>query len=122
MVQQVVADDPVELRVRMMGRNTLVETIAIISVIFLRLFLAVKLCFAARHSSAISDGGPMVPVETLAHAEIRRESVIHTKKDGSSVQDPSLVAGLVTRDVEGNPGPVWVDHESRDLCSHSTRS
>jgi hypothetical protein len=27
----------------------------------------------------------MVPVETLAHAEIRRESVIHAKEDGSSV-------------------------------------
>src|SRR6266852_2015630 len=64
----------------------------------------------------------MAPVEACAVAEIRRESVVHAEQDGASIQEPSLVASRVARDVEGVPWPIRVDHEGRDPRSHRAES
>jgi hypothetical protein len=51
-VQQIGANDPIELRVGMMGGNALVEAVAVVRIVLLGRGLTVELGDATRHSAA----------------------------------------------------------------------
>ena len=70
-IQQVVADDPVELLVGMQGGDALVEALSVVGVVLLRLGFPVELGRAPAGFAAVADRGPAVPVEARAHLEIR---------------------------------------------------
>ena len=104
MVQKIGPNDPVELGVGVLRGNTLVKAIAVIVGVLLWLGLPVELSDAACDFAAVSDGRPVTPVKAFAHPEFRVESVIHAELDGSSVQEPGLIARGISRHVEGVPG------------------
>ena len=119
-VQQVVANDPVELLVGMMCRDALVESLSVVGVVLLRLGFPVELRRAPAGFAAVANRGPAVPVEARAHLEIRREAVVQPAQHVPRVQHPGLVARRVARDVIRGSGPIGVHHQRGDFGRHLT--
>src|SRR5215213_3956604 len=63
MVHQVVVDDPVELLVGVVGRDTLGEPVPVVVGVLRRLRFRIELDGAAGHLTAVAERGPTVPVE-----------------------------------------------------------
>src|SRR5256714_1443535 len=76
---QGIANTPVELGVRVVGGNALVNAITVVGFFLLGLVSAVELSFAPRHFAAVSDRRPVTPVEAFAHSEIWVKDVIHAE-------------------------------------------
>ena len=113
-IQQVRLDHPVELLMRVMRRDALIEPRAVVRVVLLRLRFAVELRGAAADLAAVADRGTPVPVEAVAHAEVRREAMIGAHHDVARVEVPGLIARGIARDVERRAGPIGPHHQLRD--------
>src|SRR6185369_1000444 len=100
-IDQIVANDPVELSVRVLRGDTLVEAVSVVRVVLLRFGLPIELRSAARYFATIADRWPVAPVEALTHSEVRRKAMIHSEFNRPGVQKPGLVSGGVARYVIG---------------------
>ena len=102
------------------GGDALIEPLSVVGGVLLRLGFPVELRGAAGDFAAVADRGPPVPVEAVAHPEIRREAVVEAAHDVPRVELPRLVARRVAGDVVRGARPIRMHHQRRDLGSHRT--
>ena len=111
MVGHVVANDPLELSMGVVGHDTLIKPVSVIVGVLLGLRLPAELRVASPDFSTVANRGPMIPVEGLADAEILGNVVVNAELNVSGVQDPSLVASWIAGNVVEYPCPIRRSHK-----------
>ena len=122
-VEKIVSNDPVKLRVRVLRGNTLVKAVSVVVRILFRGSLGIRQHFrrAAPALVASPESWPMAPIKTFAHSEVRCEIVIDSELNHPSIENPGLIAGRVSGHVECESGAVWVIHESGNPGGHKAQ-
>src|SRR5207253_6510333 len=109
-VEQVVLDDVVELLVRVVRGDALIEAIADIVGVLLRRNPWIVFEAAALDLAAIADGGPFRPEEAGGGLELVAPLLVDAEHDRAEIADPGLIARRVARYVEGSPRSVGMHH------------
>ena len=82
MIEQIVANDVIELLIGVLCRYALEKPVPEIILVCRR----IRSSGASKHLATIPNGRSVIPVEGLAHAEIGSEIVIHSELNITRIQ------------------------------------